>query len=108
MEAGLSTPDFANYSPHKQCAIELHCNFIRVPRIGAAIYSRSRFLKSPAPPCRPTTISETHESVLKSRCNSAPGSVARMNASPTRNVSTPAARIRFTSSVVCIPLSVTT
>ena len=28
--------------------------------------------------------------------------------STTRNVSTPAARMRFTSSVVCIPLSVTT
>src|SRR6185437_5906539 len=41
------------------------------------------------------------------RANSAAGSGARMNVSPTRNASTPTARRRATSSRVAIPLSVT-
>src|SRR5207253_5118722 len=44
----------------------------------------------------------------KSEASAAPGSAARMNASPTRNACTPCERSRATSAGVRIPLSVTT
>src|ERR1022692_1334988 len=44
----------------------------------------------------------------KSDASAAPGSAARMNASPTRNACTPRARMRATSSGASMPLSVTT
>src|SRR5262245_10904919 len=49
-----------------------------------------------------------HSFGWKSPASAAPGSGARMNASPTRNASTPRPRMRATSAVERIPLSVIT